>query len=732
MTIRKLFLLAALTGSTVAQAQDSIALKSGALAFTAQARGFRYGFARDGKSIVSADPKAGLLLAGSAVNVKPEGSCTASRCVLMGTSDAGGKVRITVTLQANHAEFLAEPEHPGDEVKFLSGGAMPAFGLADHAVEQKRFSTLENKQFNTDVTGFADDAFLSGQGQTRLVSNFVIYPKQGFAELLIDPFTKIVLTSGTQIVQGVQHAQAKVPLHYFFGTPHEIYREYLNARNAAGFKVMMPKYEAFGVGWEAFGALGWDTNTKTVRDSIDRYLAEGYPLKWIVIGSGFWPTPPEMHETTSFGLWDKEKYPDPAALLAHFHDEKLKTMLGLRITFITTGPYSEEGIKKGYFIMKDGAPEVFKGGWPKMPYYLLEAHKPEALNWYMGLVKKWNDFGIDGYKEDFYGYGGYGLRDDKVDPTNDRLMANKQIVIERNGYLSSNGDLHRINDFNYNQDQDRGPVNSLALAYAGFPLVYPDIVGGTFGENHFSTARTPAMETYMMRNAQWAALHSSMGMGEPPWSFSPKVAKVMLDSAKLHARFVPYFFSNARRFAQDGYPWTMTPLPIAFPQDEKAYGHENATDREYEWMIGDSMLATPLYGNDYATVETRNVYLPKGQWMDFDTGTIYAGGQTLKQFALPAGKTPLFIGGSGVTLEEVSGAVHAVIYPVATEANITMTLPGSEQAVTVKVQGLPAGTKWRSVSLTDGNGKSTAVTPQGFGFSFVPMPGITYIAKAAR
>ncbi len=92
------------------------------------------------------------------------------------------------------------------------------------------------------------------------------------------------------------------------------------------------------------------------------------------------------------------------------------------------------------------------------------------------------------------------------DPTNDRLMAQKQVVIERNGYLSSNGDLHRINDFNYNQDQDRGPVNALAFAYSGFPLVYPDIVGGTIGESHFNTQRTPRMQTYMQRNAAMGIL----------------------------------------------------------------------------------------------------------------------------------------------------------------------------------------------------------------------------------
>ncbi|MEO6803574.1 MAG: hypothetical protein ABI197_10075 [Granulicella sp.] len=68
----------------------------------------------------------------------------------------------------------------------------------------------------------------------------------------------------------------------------------------------------------------------------------------------------------------------------------------------------------------------------------------------------------------------------------------------------------------------------------------------------------------MMRNAQWAGLHSSMGLGELSWSLSPKVARIMLDSAKLHARFAPYLFSNAKRFAEDGYPWTMVPLPSPF------------------------------------------------------------------------------------------------------------------------------------------------------------------------
>jgi alpha-glucosidase (family GH31 glycosyl hydrolase) len=713
-------------------AQQPLHLAANHIEFTVNPLGTKFGFRVDGKDVVRPDAQAGLLLAGSPVSLDKTSHCSGSSCALQGRSAVGKRLTLLVRIQPHTVILKAEPEEDGLEVRFVTGGAAPAYGLADHAAE-KRFSTLKPQQFNTDVSGFTDDEFLSGQGLTRLVSNFAIYPRQRFAELLIDPHKKIVHTSAAQIVQGVTQNHGAATLYYFFGDPHEIYKAYLDARNAAGYRVFTPKYRAFGVGWEAFGALGWDTNQKTDTASIDRYLSLGYPLKWVVIGSGFWPSQPDsMHETTSFGLWDRAKYPDPTGMIAHFSSENLTTMLGLRITFITTGPYSQEGAAKGYFLKdKEGKAQAFTGGWPKLPYYLLDSHNPAALHWYMALVKKWQGYGVAGWKEDFYGYGKYDLRDDKVDPVNDRLMMQHQLLIERNGYLSSNGDLHRINDFNYNQDQDRGPVNALALAYAGFPLVYPDIVGGTFGENHFATTRTPQMETYMMRNVQWAALHSSMGMGEPPWSFSPRTAAVMLKAAKFHARIAPYLFSNARRFATDGYPWTMTPLPIAFPDDPQVYGREDATHRGYEWLIGDAMLAAPLYGNDYATATTRDVYLPAGRWMDYETGRIYEGRQLRKNLPIPPDKIPLFIGGSGVTLEEINGKILVCIYPLRQSGTSVLTLPENPQAVTVHIAGGLTDVH-QPVSIKNRAGMPVAYSVTANAVAFAPRAGESYTITAGK
>jgi Glycosyl hydrolases family 31 len=674
MILIRTLLLSTLAVSMASHAQTT--LRSGSLEMKIEPHPIRFAFIEGGKPVVAEDAAAGILIASEPASARSI-HCSASSCDLALTTPGGHTAKLEIALTEHRARLHLTLAEPGEEVRIQTAGAAPAFGLADQV-------TLHTP-YDTDVTGFSDDHFLSGEGLSRLASNFVLYPRQHFGVLLIDPTTKIVHTSAQQIVQGVVHAGTTVNIAYFFGSPHDIYSEYKDARVEAGYPWFRPKEEMFGVGWEAFGALGWDTNQKTVTESVDRYLSLGYPLRWLVIGSGWWPAETRFHETTSFGMVDEQKYPDFRGLVQHFHQEKLKVMLGLRITFITDGPFSAEGLKNGYFLQQDGQARIFRGGWPKSPYYLLNAFHPPALDWYTALVARWDSFGIDGYKEDYYDFGRFQLRDDKIDPTNNRLMEQGKDIIERNGYLSVNGDIQRINDFNFDQDQDRGPVNALAFAYSGYPAVYPDIVGGTFGEQRFASQRTPRMETYMMRNAQWASLHSSMGMGEPPWSFQPETGRVMLGAAQLHQRLQPYFYAMAVRASQDGYPWPMTPLPVAFPDDPQVYGRENDRVRGYEWLIGDSLLATPLYGNDYDTASGRDVYLPAGQWMDYDTGKLYTGGKVLANFPLPVGKAPLFVGGSGIVIESEGKQTVARVYPIGGVAKESFLLPAAEKETGLEV-----------------------------------------------
>jgi alpha-glucosidase (family GH31 glycosyl hydrolase) len=129
----------------------------------------------------------------------------------------------------------------------------------------------------------------------------------------------------------------------------------------------------------------------------------------------------------------------------------------------------------------------------------------------------------------------------------------------------------------------------------------------------------------------------------------------------------------------------MAPLPVAFPDDEEVYGRENDRIRGYEWMIGDALLATPLYGNDYEAAASRDIYLPRGTWIDYDTGTRYTGPRMLKNFSMPPEKTPLFVGGSGIVVEKRGSQVVARIYPLGVAAEATIYYCGGENKISVAV-----------------------------------------------
>ena len=421
-------------------------------------------------------------------------------------------------------------------------------------------------------------------------------------------------------------------------------------------------------------------------ENIDQYLDRGYPLNWMVVGSGFWPrgvgefdehgTPyaagtaseaaKKLQATTSFGMWDKELYPDPKGMIDYFHSRGLIFNIGLRIGFILGGPFTDEGLEKGYFLTDEkGAPAVFRISFPRDSIYLLNSKKPEAVNWYVKLCEKWRDYGVDGFKEDLFHWPRH-LPDDLIDPVNRALMDQGVYIMGRNNYIGSPADIHRFDDFNYNQSQDRGPINGLAYGFSGFPYVYPDIIGGTgLATGRFGKEPIEKLKTYIVRYAQYASMNPSMAFGFGPWNFDEKTNQLCLKAAQLHHRLKPYIYSNAIKTYETGFPYALTPLPLAFPDDPNVYGLADTLHRSYEWLIGESLLAAPLYGDDYPTAFSRDIYLPKGKWMDYDTGEIFEGGKTLENFAIPIEKTPLFVGGTGFLVEQEGEQLVGRIYPIA-------------------------------------------------------------------
>lgn len=684
--------------------------------------GFRYRFKKpDGSGIAEAHPVSGLQISRSGdplsniESTKFTGN-SEDQIRFLVTTAKGLEAVVMLKVFSHSIKFQVDPKEKGEyNITARTSGITPSYGLADHAA----FGGGEwdrGVRAGTDLTGIDMDPMRG----FRMISNFVVFPKQGFAEVNIEPNDKIVRLNGQENVQGSRNVNSMPAMYYFIGSTKEIYQSFLEIRTNEGYPVYKPKYEWFGVGWEAFGALAWNTNSETVTQNINKYLDLGFPLEWMVVGSGFWPRAQgEMDEhgtpynaeteseeakkllaTTSFGMWDKQLYPNPQEMIDNFHSLGLKFTIGLRTGFIPGGPFTDEGLENGYFIEDEaGKPELFSVGFPEPDVYIVDAENSEAVSWYINLCQKWEDYGVDGYKEDLFGYP-QTLPDNFVNPINEALMDKGGYVMGRNNYLGSPVDIHRYNDFNYNQPQDRGPINGLAYAYSGFPYVYPDIVGGTgLATGRFGDEPKERLRIYLMRYAQYAALNPSMSFGYGPWNFDEEVVEITLQAAQLHDRLQPYIYSNAVKAYITGFPYPMTPMPLSYPGDENVYGLADTTRRSYQWLIGESLLATPLYGDDYDTAKTRDVYLPEGKWIEYSSGQVHEGPKTLEEYPLPVNKDPLFVGGKGIVVEDVEGTLKARIYPITDQAEEVFYSSDGETESCITIES----PDWEEVSVTDQN-----------------------------
>ncbi len=589
----------------------------------------------------------------------------ADKLVFEVMTTANDEAIVKIWPMENRIKFSVTPSQEDIYAILLRTAAVtPAYGLSDHGALGRESPEITG--FKSDYMG-ARTAEWETHREGRLISNFVVHPLQGLASVNVEPRKKIVRFTETEAAHGSSASRQIRSMYYIIGDTKTIYQELQAIRQKEGHPFFKPKYTLFGVGWEAFGALGWTTSAKTVEENINTYLDLGYPLSWMVIGSGFWPSgSSELWGTTSFGMWDKEKYPQPEIFLKSMHERGLKVLLGLRIAFRRGNPFAVEALEKGFLITDEvGEPINFADrGWPS---YLLNFEDPNAVDWYVKQCQKWLDAGVDGFKEDLMFFLDRLERDDKVDEVNRRLMKKDVYIMGRNNYFGSPMDLHRYNDFNFYESQDRGPINGLSLAYSGFPYVYPDIVGGTgvWTQMERNKVCPDKVALYMMRYAEYAAVHPSMSFGYGPWSLGRKdVVEITRRAAHLHHRLQPYIYSYAIKAAKTGFPYTMTPLPLAYSDDLEVYGLANTQRRSYQWLLGESLMAVPLYGDDYATAQTRDVYLPNGRWIDYDTGKMYQGPTTLKEFPLPIGKTPLFVGGKGILIEDTFGCLNAYIYPI--------------------------------------------------------------------
>ena len=172
---------------------------------------------------------------------------------------------------------------------------------------------------------------------------------------------------------------------------------------------------------------------------------------------------------------------------------------------------------------------------------------------------------------------------------------------------------------------------------SGQPNITSDMDGIFGGQNPVINTRDFQWKTFtpMQLNMDgWGANEKyPHALGEP-------VTSINRNYLKLKSSLLPYTYSVAKE-AVDGLPI----IRAMFLQRANDYTLGKST--QYQYLYGPYFLVAPIYqatkmdkeGNDIRN----NIYLPKGNWIDYFTGQTYEGGVILNHFDAPIWKLPLFV-----------------------------------------------------------------------------------------
>jgi alpha-D-xyloside xylohydrolase len=320
--------------------------------------------------------------------------------------------------------------------------------------------------------------------------------------------------------------------------------------------------------------------------------------------------------------FSKNRFKDPVKMMADLKRQGFRTCLWQLPYFVPKNELFGEIVQKGLAV---------KTGTGMLPYEdaVLDFTNPAAVKWYEEKIGGLLGQGVDVIKVDFgeaaplngiyhngrsgfYEHNLYPLRYNKIVSDLTQKMKDERIIWARSTWAGSQRyPLHWGGDAETSdmgmEAQLRG---GLSLGLSGFSFWSHDAGG--------FTKATP--EELYRRWFPMAVLSSHTRChGQPPkepWEYGEDFQNYFRKTIEMKYRLMPYVFAQAKECSEKGLPM-LRALFIEFPGDAGSWEVDN------EYMYGSDILVAPLFE---AGVKSRNVYLPPGQWIDYQTGISYGGG----------------------------------------------------------------------------------------------------------
>ena len=408
---------------------------------------------------------------------------------------------------------------------------------------------------------------------------------------------------------------------FFFGNPKEILDAYTDVTG----KAAMPPTWSFGTWMSRITYLSQDE----VMDVAANLRKNRIPSDVIHIDTGWFATDWECDYE-----FDKVRFPNAPQMIKDLKNDGFHISLWQLPYFTPHNRYYQEIIDKNLFV-KNG-----KGSLPNEDA-ILDFSNPETVKWYQEKLAGLLKLGVGAIKVDFgegapvnayyasgksglYEHNLYPLRYNKAVAEVTKRTTGEQIMWARSAWAGSQRyPLHWGGDAaNTNVGMAATLRCGLSFGLSGFAFWSHDMGG--------FVKSTP--EELYRRWLPFGFLTShTRAHGAPPtepWLYNESFTDAFRESAELKYKLMPYILEQAENCTKTGLPMVRA-LLIEYPEDPAVWQIDD------QYLFGSDILVAPLMDENH----TRNVYLPEGKWVDYQTKKVYNGGWN----TIEAGQIPCII-----------------------------------------------------------------------------------------
>lgn len=593
--------------------------------------------------------------------------------------DHAGKM-LTSTLHMSDVSNTYTPVSPFGYIRRGSDYSRSMNAVFTMSPEEKIFGCGESfTQFNKrgqKVVLFTDDA--NGVQNETMYKPIPFYMSSRGYGVFMHHTTPITVDFGKyfNMANSMMIGDDEADLFLFIGEPKAILDEYTELTG----KAQMPPLWSFGF-WMSrityFSEAQGREVAKTLRE-------KEVPCDVIHFDTGWFEV--DWRNNYEFSA---NRFDDAEKMITDFQEDGFQVCLWQLPYFSPRNTLFKELVDND-LVVRDG-----KGN---LPYEdaVLDFSNPAAVEWYQGKIKSLLDMGVDVIKVDFgeaapvnglyhsgrtgfYEHNLYPLRYNQAVAEITKETTGDNIIWARSAWAGSQRyPLHWGGDAATTNTAMAATLRGgLSFGLCGFSFWSHDVGG--------FTKKSP--EDLYRRWTPFGMLSSHVrSHGEPPtepWEYGEAFLNDFKAADNMRYELMPYIYTQAKLSSEQGLPM-MRALFVEYPDDPGAW----LIDDQY--LFGSDLLVAPLFEN----VKIRPVYLPPGDWIDYQTGQTYSGGW----HQIEAGKVPIIalvkagsviphIGLAQSTQDMDWSKIELKVYRknTSTAATGKLYLPGGDQVETLTV-----------------------------------------------